>query len=79
MAVCTVGFAYAIAVQVVHGFRQRVASVTYQTGIITWLGLWVVAGCMYSIGLWYVPMASVLTGGLWLCLVVQRYVYGGVI
>ncbi len=77
IAIANVAFSYAVAVQVIHGFRHRVSAITYQTSSITCLGLWAIAASAYSLGLFLMAATCALAGSFWLCLFIQRCMFGG--
>ncbi len=76
IAICSVGLAYALVPQVYYGFKYKKGTITYQTGLITWFGLWAIAICMMTLRLWFSGAINIVTGILWMILVIQRKLYG---
>lgn len=72
---CVIAFSYALIPMVVHNFRKRVCEVPLQTSIVTGLALLVVAGCFYSLALYWSGVLNMFSGILWLTFAAQRLVW----
>lgn len=76
IALCIIGLAYALIPQVYHGFKYRKGTITYQTGLITWILLWIMSFFLMKAGLRFSGAMNIVIGILWMLLVIQRKLYG---
>lgn len=66
----------ALVPQVYHGFRLRKGTILPSAGILTTLGLYVLAVCFATLKLYFSTVMNIVTGTLWLILLLQTIVYG---
>jgi hypothetical protein len=76
IAIVNVLLSYALVPQVWHGFKEKKGGVVLQTGVITTIGLYVMAVTFATLRLYSATVLTVVTGTLWLLLLVQTIVYG---
>lgn len=74
-ATCTLLFTYALIPQVIKGFRQKRGVIEFQTGAITFICLYILAGTMLTLELYYTSAMNFLAGTLWLLLFLQKVIY----
>jgi len=70
-------FSYSLIFQVYHGFKKKKGFLTFQTSLITTIGLYGITIAFFSLGLFLSTIFSFLSGSLWLILFGQRIIYGG--
>jgi len=76
IAIVNVLLSYALIPQVYQGFKHKKSTVVLQTGLITTLGLYVMAVMFATLGLYFSTVLTVVTGTLWLLLLLKTIVYG---
>ncbi|MFH1290272.1 MAG: hypothetical protein ABIH92_02575 [Nanoarchaeota archaeon] len=76
IAIVNVLFSYALIPQVYKGFKHKKGFVVLQTGVITTVGLYVMAATFVTLELYFATVITILTGTLWLLLLLQTIVYG---
>ncbi len=75
IAVTSILFAYALAVQVYHGFEKKKGLVHLQTSTIFAVGSLILAYSFYTLGLFFAAIVSLMNGSLWVFLFVQKIIY----
>jgi len=75
IAICTIGFSYALIPQIILHFKKKKVELTWQTIIITVIGILVVMICMFSLGLWFTTAMNFLAMMLWMIFGVQKWIY----
>ena len=75
IAICTIGFSYALIPQILLHFRMERVELTWQTIIITSVGMLVVMICMFSLKLWFTTAMNFLAMLLWITFGVQKIIY----
>ena len=68
-------FSYSLIPQTYYGWKNKVKTVAKQTGIITTLGLILVAVAGISLGLVWSPMVTFVSALLWLIITYQSFKY----
>ena len=71
----SVFFALSLLPQVYFGWKEKSGPIKFQTSIPTSLGLYVSAIAYWSLSLKYSAVMSLVTGTLWLILIMQRIKY----
>lgn len=74
-AACTALFTYALIPQVIKGFKTKKRTIEFQTGLITFVCLYILAITMVTLELYYTASMNVCAGTLWLILFIQRCIY----
>lgn len=72
----TIMFGIALVPQVIQGFVQRKGVILISTGLPTFLGLYVLALTFATLELYFSMVMNLVTGTLWLLLLVQTIFYG---
>ena len=75
IAICTIGFSYALIPQILLHFRMKRVELTWQTIIITTVCIFVVMICMFSLKLWFTTVMNFLVMMLWMTFGVQKWIY----
>jgi len=75
ITISTLLLGYALIPQVVDGFKKRKGTVTIQTSLITALGLYTIAICLFTLGLYFSFIMNLFTGTLWAVLLIQKIIY----
>lgn len=76
IAIVNICFIYALVPQVYYGFKMKKPFVTFQTSVITFLGLVVLTFVFLSLDLILSTVAALFSSICWYLLLVQRVVYG---
>ena len=71
----SVAVSYALIPQVYHGYKNKVKTITKQTGIITAVGLMTMSGAYYSLDLDFSTITTVAAATLWGTLTFQSFKY----
>ena len=71
-------FAVSLVPQVYEGFKKKKGYITLKTSIPTVIGLVAILFAYLSLGLYFSTIICFLTMVMWLLLLVQRIIYGGV-
>ncbi|HOW36977.1 MAG TPA: hypothetical protein PLK34_01895 [Candidatus Pacearchaeota archaeon] len=66
---------YGMLMQVVKGFKDKKRHINFQTGLITFIGLYATAIAFFSLNLIFSAVTVVISGTLWLILFIQTIVY----
>ena len=61
--------------QVMHGYKSKKAFLTLTTTAVTSVGLYVIAVALFTLGLVYSSIVSLVNAALWTILFVQRIHY----
>lgn len=75
IAIVTIVFCYSLMYQVYLGFREKRASVSIQTSLLTSGGLFLMAYAFSTLNLAFSAITSILTGILWALLMAQTIIY----
>lgn len=68
-------FSVSLVPQVIHGFKEKKGTITLQTSIPTFIGLFVISITFLTLSLYFSAGMSFITGGLWFMLFIQRLKY----
>jgi hypothetical protein len=71
-------FAISLFIQVYHGFKQKKGYIMLKTSGLTAIGLYAMAVCFFTLGLFFSSLTSLISGILWSVLFVQRKIYAKV-
>lgn len=66
---------YAVIMQVIKGFKDQKRHINFQTGLITFVGLYATAIAFFSLGLTFSAVTVFVSGTLWLVLFIQTIIY----
>ncbi len=69
-------FSYALILQVIHGFKNKKATILLQTGIITTMGLYIFVFIFFTLNLFFSAFLNLIMGNLWFILTLQKASYG---
>lgn len=75
IAIVNVVMIYAVVMQVVKGFKDKKRHIDFQTGLITFIGLYSTAIAFFSLNLIFSAITVFVSGTLWLILFIQTLVY----
>ncbi len=75
IAIANIMFAYALIPQVYYGFKTRKGNLTFQTALITTLGLYVSCIAFITLNLIFSGIICMVNGTLWAILLIQKIVY----
>jgi len=67
--------AYALVPQVIRGFKIKKKTISIQTSLIAFIGMLIIAPLYFTMGLYFASGISVVTGILWLIMLIQGIVY----
>lgn len=76
IGVIIVTFSFALVPQVIEGFKKRKGIILVSAGLPTSLGLYVLAVTFATLGLYFSMVMNIITGTLWLLLLMQTIAYG---
>lgn len=68
-------FSYALIPQIYQGFKEKKSLINLQTSLITSTGMYLLAIVYNTLGLTFSTIMSIITGTLWLIILIQRLVY----
>lgn len=66
---------YALIPQVIHGFKTKKKTITFQTGLIMSLAVYLVSTMFFTLGLFFSAIMNFIGGVLWTTLLIQSIVY----
>ncbi len=72
---CLVFLSYALIPQILTGFKEKKPLITFQTSLITTIGMIVLGITDITLGLFFSGIASFAIGILWAILLVQSKIY----
>jgi len=75
IAILTILFGYALIPQIYYGFKHKKATVTFQTSLITGIGLYIMGLTFFTLQLYFTTIMDIITGTLWMILFIQKLVY----
>lgn len=70
-----IAFSYALIPQITKGFKLKKPLVSFQTALITSLGMFVLAATYFTLGLFFSTIMAFITGGMWSILLIQSKIY----
>ena len=76
IAAMTLLLSVALIPQIYQGFKRRTGTILISAGLPTVFGLYVLAVCFATLELYFSMVINILTGTLWLLLLLQTIVYG---
>ena len=68
-------FAVSLVPQIWHGFKEKKGVMKHATSVPTFVCLFIVAYCLYTLSLFYSAITAAITGVFWFVLFVQRVMY----
>lgn len=71
----TVGFIYSMLPQILLNYQLKMVAISWQTIVITGIGLYIVAFCFFTLKLYFSSIANTLTAILWTVILVQKFIY----
>ncbi len=77
MMIVIIVFSLSLVPQIYEGYKQKKGFITLATSLPTFLGLYVLTFCYYTLSLYFAAGTSFLTGTLWFILFVQKIMYKG--
>ncbi len=66
---------YALITQVMHGFKIKKKTITFQTALITAFAVYLVAVMFFMVGLYFSAAMNFIGGILWTILLIQSVIY----
>lgn len=72
---CLIFLSYALLPQIILGFKKKKPFVTFQTSLITTIGMIVLGITDLTLGLFFSGIASFIIGIFWATLLVQSQIY----
>jgi hypothetical protein len=75
MAIANSAFAVSLIPQVYSGFKEKKGFIRAATSLPTFIGVYAVAFCMHTLGLFYSSIVTSITATMWLILFIQRMIY----
>ena len=66
---------YALLPQVIKGFKDNKPHITFQTGLITTIGMYAITISYFSLGLIFSSIFGAIQSSMWLILLIQTIVY----
>jgi hypothetical protein len=77
LTAASISFSYALIPQVWYGYKNKIKTITNQTGIITTAGLTAMAATLYTLDLDLSTITTATAAGLWGTLTLQSFKYKG--
>ena len=75
LACATVGFIYSLLPQILLNYQLKVVGISWQTIIITCVGLYIISFCMFTLKVYLFSIANILTAILWTTILIQKIIY----
>jgi len=75
IAIVNLTIVYGMLMQVIKGFKDKKRHINFQTGLITFTGLYATAIAFFSLNLIFSAVTVIISGTLWLILFIQTIVY----
>ena len=75
IATADIFLSYALLPQIIHNFRHGHSDVTFQTSLIGTVGLYFMAFVVYTLGLIFSSIITLVAATLWLILLIQWLIY----
>ncbi len=75
ISIASVLLAYALIPQVIKGFKEKRKIISFQTAILTVLGLLVITMSYYTLELTFSTIIIGITTSLWVILLIQTIIY----
>ena len=75
ISISTLLFSYALIPQIIHGFRNKKKTITTQTSVITFVGLYTISVCFFTLKLYLSAIMDFVSGSLWLIIFLQGILY----
>lgn len=66
---------YGLVVQVIHGFKDKKGHITFQTGLVTTIGMYLITISFFTLGMLFSGMVTFFNGTMWLTLFIQKLKY----
>lgn len=65
MALCCLGFGYALIPQVKYCWKAKTVDLSWQTIIITTIALWMFVISITTLGLWFTSLMNAISASCW--------------
>jgi len=75
MTCVAIGFIYSMLPQILLNYQLKVVGISWQTIIITSIGCYVIAYCMFTLKLYFSSIANTMTATLWTVILIQKIIY----
>jgi len=75
LTIVNITLAYALIPQVYKGFKDKKGHITFQTGLITTIGMYAIALTYFTLALFFSTIIATIVGTLWLILSIQTIIY----
>ena len=75
LACVTVGFIYSMLPQIFLNHQLQIVAISWQTIIITSIGLYIISFCMFTMKVYLFSIANMLTAILWTIILIQKIIY----
>jgi len=75
ITMCILLFSYALIPQIYQGFKQKKGVINFQTSLITFIGMYILAFTYFKLDLIFSTIMATIAGTLWLVLFIQKITY----
>lgn len=75
MSCVSVAFAYALVPQVIYSWKRKSVELSWQTLIITTIGICIMCVCFLTLGLYFTTVTNGTCGLLWITLLTMKIKY----
>ncbi len=75
MTIVGIVFSVSLLPQVIHGYKNKVGPIKWQTSVPTFLGVYAACVVYVSLKLYFSAITTFFTGTLWLVLWIQTIIY----
>jgi len=75
LTIANIIFGYALIPQVIHGFKTKKGVMTYQTAILTTIGLYASCFAFFSLNLFFSGIICTFNATIWFLLLIQKVIY----
>jgi len=68
-------FSFALVPQIIHNFKTKKKNIAISTGLVSSLGMYAVSFIYFTLNLYATTIVGIVSGTLWLTLLIQSIVY----
>jgi|GEM_PF-4377722 len=75
MTIAAIGFVYSLIPQIILNYNELTVMMSWQTIIITCIGLYIFTICMFTLKLWSTAIINLFTAICWTIILIQKVIY----
>jgi len=75
LTIISLAFCYALIPQIIYNYNLHVVNISWQTLIITMLGLYFAGFCYFTLKLYFTAISTSISATCWLIILIQKIIF----